>query len=76
LSANTVSRLKAQWLDEHKVWCQRDLSYRRYVYWWADGVYSNVRMDERLCLLVIVGVTTHGRKELVALEDGAYSEPS
>ncbi|MBB3189834.1 IS256 family transposase [Halomonas cerina] len=70
LSANTVSRLKAQWLDEHKAWCQRDLADRRYVYWWVDGVYSNVRLDDRLCLLVIVGVTAHGRKELVAVEDG------
>ncbi|MDN3558274.1 IS256 family transposase, partial [Halomonas maura] len=70
LSANTVSRLKAQWLDEHKGWCQRDLADRRYVYWWADGIYSNVRLDDRLCLLVIVGVTEHGRKELVAVEDG------
>jgi transposase-like protein len=40
------------------------------VYWWADGVHSNVRMDDRLCLLVIIGVTEHGRKELVAVEDG------
>jgi len=70
LSANTVSRLKAQWLDEHQAWCRRDLADRRYVYWWADGVYSNVRLDDRLCLLVIIGVTEHGRKELVAVEDG------
>lgn len=70
LSANTVSRLKKQWEDEHTEWRQRDLSGRRYVYWWADGVYSNVRMDDRLCLLVIIGVTEHGRKELVAVEDG------
>ena len=70
LSANTVSRLKAQWLDEHKDWQRRDLSQTRYVYWWADGVYSNVRLDDRLCLLVIIGVTEHGHKELVAVEDG------
>jgi len=70
LSANTVSRLKQQWLDEHRAWCQRDLSDRRYVYWWVDGVYSNVRLDERLCLLVVIGVTEHGRKELIAVEDG------
>ena len=42
LSANTISRLKQQWLDEHRAWCRRDLSDRRYVYWWVDGVYSNV----------------------------------
>jgi transposase-like protein len=70
LSANTVVRLKQQWLDEHRAWCRRDLGERRYVYWYADGVYSNVRLDERLCLLVIVGVTEHGYKELVAVEDG------
>ncbi|MGH3554126.1 MAG: IS256 family transposase [Rhodanobacteraceae bacterium] len=70
LSPNTVSRLKAQWLTEHAAWRTRDLSACRYVYWWADGVYSNVRMDDRLCLLVIVGVTAQGRKELVAVEDG------
>ncbi|MCG5520325.1 IS256 family transposase, partial [Ectothiorhodospira sp. 9905] len=70
LSANTVSRLKKQWEDEHTAWRQQDLSDRRYVYWWADGIYRKVRMDDRLCLLVIIGVTEHGRKELVAVEDG------
>lgn len=70
LSANTISRLKQHWIDEHRSGCQRDLSQKRYVYLWADGVYSNVRMDDRLCLLVIIGVTEHGRKELVAVEDG------
>ena len=70
LSANTVSRLKKQWEDEHADWQKRDLSEPRYVYWWVDGVYSNVRMDDRLCLLVIIGVTEQGRKELVAVEDG------
>lgn len=70
LSANTVSRLKQKWLDEHRAWCQRDLGDRRYVYWWVDGVYSNVRLDDRLCLLVVIGVTEHGHKELIAVEDG------
>jgi transposase-like protein len=70
LSANTVSRLKQQWQEEHRTWCQRDLDDRRYVYWWADGIYSNVRLDDRLCLLVIIGVTEHGHKELIAVEDG------
>ncbi|EGV27648.1 transposase mutator type [Thiorhodococcus drewsii AZ1] len=70
LSANTIVRLKQQWSEEHRRWSQRDLSDRRYVYWWADGVYSNVRQDDRVCLLVIVGVTEHGYKELVAVEDG------
>lgn len=70
LSPNTVSRLKARWLDEYGQWRRRDLSQKHYVYLWADGVYSNVRMDDKLCLLVILGVTEHGRKELVAVEDG------
>lgn len=70
LSASTISRLKAQWLDEYRTWAQRDLSDTRYAYLWADGIYSNVRQDDRLCLLVIIGVTEHGRKELLAVEDG------
>lgn len=70
LSANTISRLKTQWIEEHTEWRKRDLSNKRYVYFWADGIYSHVRMDDRLCLLVIIGVTEHGNKELVAVEDG------
>ena len=70
LSANTICRLKAEWINQHQEWSQRDLSQKRYAYFWADGIYSNVRMDDRLCLLVIVGVTEHGHKELVAVEDG------
>ncbi|HEK3808001.1 TPA: IS256 family transposase [Legionella pneumophila] len=70
LSANTVSRLKEKWLDEHKEWQRQDLSNKRYVYWWADGIYSKVRMDDKLCLLVIIGVTESGLKELVAVYDG------
>ncbi|HEM6733728.1 TPA: IS256 family transposase [Legionella pneumophila] len=75
LSANTISRLKGEWLDEHRQWAQADLSNRRYVYLWADGIYSQVRLDDRLCLLVIIGVTEHGTKELVAVADG-YRESS
>lgn len=70
LSANTIIRLKQQWSEEHRAWSQRDLGERRYVYWWADGIYSHVRLDEKLCLLVIIGVTEHGHKELIAVEDG------
>lgn len=70
LSASTISRLKAQWIDEHHAWSQRDLRDTRYVYLWADGIYSNVRQDDRLCLLVLIGVTELGRKELIAVEDG------
>lgn len=70
LSANTISRLKSKWLEEHTGWRHRSLANKKYVYWWADGVYSNVRMDDRLCLLVIIGVTEQGKKELVTVEDG------
>ncbi len=48
----------------------RDLSKKRYVYIWADGMHSNVRMDDRLCLLVIIGADEQGNKELIALSDG------
>lgn len=70
LSSNTICRLKADWSTEHQDWRQRDLSQKKYAYFWADGIYSNVRMDDKLCLLVIIGVTEHGNKELVAVEDG------
>ena len=53
-----------------EVWGKRDLSKKRYVYFWADGIYCNVRMADRQCLLVIIGVTEYGHKELVALEGG------
>jgi len=70
LSSGTVSRLKQGWEAYHERWRKRDLSRRRYVYVWADGVYSNVRMDDRLCLLVIVGSADTGRKEVPAVVDG------
>ena len=70
LSSGTVSRLKQGWEADHERWRKRDLSRRRYVYVWADGVYSNVRMDDRLCLLVIVGSDDTGRKEVLAVVDG------
>ena len=56
LSANTISRLKQHWSEEHRTWCRRDLSDRRWVYWWVDGVYSNMRMDDRVCLLTFYDV--------------------
>ena len=71
LSASTVSRLKMVWEKEYQKWIQRDLSKNHYVYFWVDGIYCNVRMDkEKQCLLVIMGATQDGNKELVALEDG------
>ena len=60
-SAATVSRLKEVWEKELKSWQKRDLSNKGYVYFWADGIHLNVRGEEnRLCLLVIVGVTERG----------------
>ena len=71
LSLATVSRLESSWYEDWKAWKQRDLSQSHYVYLWVDGVYCNVRMDkDKQCLLVIVGATENGDKELLALEDG------
>lgn len=70
LSAGTVSRLKQTWENDYAKWRKRDLSKRRYVYIWADGVYCNVRMDDKLCLLVVVGSDETGRKEVLAVLDG------
>ena len=70
LSPNTIGRLKSKWQTELDGWKQQDLSEKRYVYWWADGIYCKVRMEEKQCLLVVIGVTKQGKKELVALEDG------
>jgi putative transposase len=70
LSANTVSRLKQSWEADYDQWRQRDLSKRRYVYLWADGIYSQVRMDDKLCLLVLIGSDDTGRKEVLAVVDG------
>ena len=71
LSPGTISRLKDHWREDHAQWLGGDLSQKRYVYFWADGVYFNIRGDEaRQCILVIVGVDVHGIKEFVAIEDG------
>ena len=70
VSANLVCRLKSSWHEEYKSWSHADLSSKEYVYWWADGIHSNVRMDDRVCMLVIIGVTATGEKELVAVSDG------
>lgn len=71
LSAGTVSRCKKIWVQEHEEWNNRSLERSRYVYFWADGVYFNVRSDDaKQCILVIVGVTEKGIKEFVAIEDG------
>jgi len=71
LSAATVTRLTAQWQDEAKAFEKRDLSQVDFVYLWVDGIHLKVRLEqEKLCLLVMIGVRADGRKELVALTDG------
>ena len=70
LSSSTVSRLKSIWQEDLEQWQKRDLSHNRYVYIWTDGIYCNVRMEERQCLLVIIGATEDGKKELLALNSG------
>ena len=71
LSASVVTRLVATWQDEHHQWSQRDLSDKHYVYVWADGIHFNIRLEEdRQCILVLMGATADGSKELVAVQDG------
>ena len=72
LSATTVTRLKAGWEDEQKAWSKRSLEGKQYVYIWADGVHFNIRLDsgERQCILVLMGATEDGKKELIAITDG------
>jgi transposase-like protein len=71
LSSGVVGKLKQGWLDEYRAWNKRDLSNERWVYVWADGVYSGVRAeDHRLCALVVVGVNERGQKQFLAIEDG------
>jgi putative transposase len=71
LSASTIARLKEVWSDEHARWEKRDLSAKSYVYWWVDGIHVQARLeDDAQCLLVIVGATPEGKKELVGLSDG------
>jgi len=72
LSASTIARLKEVWLDEHEHWRKRDLSARRYVYVWADGIYLQARLeDAKQCILVLIGATPEGKKELLGFTDGA-----
>ena len=74
LSPNVVVRLKSQWSEEYDAWCRRDLTGRNYAYIWADGIHVNVRLEDdankRQCILVIIGATTEGDKELLAVVDG------
>ena len=71
LSASTIGRLKEAWSDEHARWSRRDLSSKRYVYFWVDGIHVQARLEDDVqCLLVIIGATPEGKKELVGLIDG------
>jgi transposase-like protein len=71
LSATTVVRLKRQWEEQYREWAKRDLSDKEYVYFWVDGIYFNIRLDdERSCILVIIATDKHGNKELLAVSDG------
>jgi len=72
LSATTIGRLKEGWQQDYDKWCQRRLDNKRFVYIWADGIHFNVRLDEddRMCLLVVIGATVDGKKEVLAIESG------
>jgi transposase-like protein len=71
LSSSTVGRLKDAWSEEHARWSRRDLGTKRYVYFWADGIHVQARLEDAAqCLLVIIGATPEGKKELVSLIDG------
>jgi transposase-like protein len=67
-------RLKEKWTTEHEEWSQRSLVDRHHVYIWADGIHVNVRLGDeehrRQCILVLMGATPDGRKELIAVQDG------
>jgi len=76
LTSSTISRLKADWWAEYERWNRRDLSAKRYVYFWADGVYFKPRMDtDKQCMLVIIGADEWGNKDILGLVDG-YRESS
>jgi transposase-like protein len=71
LSASTVVRLKQVWETDFKEWNRRDLTDSRYVYIWVDGIHFNIRLQEhRQCILVVMGATADGKKELLAVQDG------
>jgi len=71
LSPSTISRLKKVWEGEYGQWSRRDLSQKEYVYVWADGVYFQARLEEqKQCILVLMGSTRAGQKELIAIQDG------
>lgn len=71
LSASTITRLKSGWEHDYRDWSKRSLEGKQYVYVWADGVHFNIRLEEdRQCILVLMGATADGKKELIAIADG------
>ena len=71
LTASTISRLKAAWWEQYVAWQKRDLSAKRYVYFWADGVYFSPRMEhDKQCVLVIIGADERGHKDIIGIVDG------
>jgi transposase-like protein len=71
LSASVVARLKGRWMEEYRLWRRSKLGRERWVYLWADGIYSGLRSeDQRLCALVVIGVNERGQKKFLAIEDG------
>jgi putative transposase len=71
LSPAVITRLTAEWQADYDAWQKRELSARRYVYVWADGVYLQARMEEAAgCMLVLIGATPEGKKELVGFQTG------
>ena len=71
LSASVISRLKREWEAEYADWCCRDVGKDRWVYLWADGIYSGLRAErQKLCALVVIGVNDRGEKHFLAIEDG------
>jgi putative transposase len=71
LSATTIVRLKSVWEEEYRQWSSRSLAEKEYVYVWADGIHTNIRLEEdRQCILVLMGATKDGKKELIAMTDG------
>ncbi len=74
LSATNIVRLKTVWLQEWATWSKRSLEDKHYVYVWADGIHFNIRLEDpgnnKQCILVLMGATADGRKELIAIADG------
>ena len=71
LSEANIVRLKQFWETEYTEWTRRDLSNKAYAYFWVDGIYFNVRLDdEKSCILIIMGADEDGNKELIAVQDG------